>query len=91
MVKIKWTKEAENDLDDIMAYISISTFQYAQTFFKNVYKSVGNLALYEFDQSWPVVETWLGGYAILGRFMMKEESRSRAMRLAISYGIPIDK
>jgi len=46
MVKVEWTEEAENDLDDIMAYISKTSFQYAQTFFKNVHESVENLAIF---------------------------------------------
>ncbi len=43
MVQIEWAEEAENDLNDIMAYISKSSFQYARTFFKNVHKSIESL------------------------------------------------
>jgi len=46
MVEIKWTKEAENDLDDIMAYISKTSFQYARSFFKNVHKTIDNLTTF---------------------------------------------
>ncbi len=40
MVQIEWTEEAENDLDDIIAYISKSSFQYARSFFENVHESL---------------------------------------------------
>ncbi len=46
MVKIEWTDEAENDLDDIMAYISKTSFQYARSFFKNVHKAITNLTFF---------------------------------------------
>lgn len=34
MVQIEWTEEAENDLDDIIAYISKSSLQYAKLFLR---------------------------------------------------------
>ena len=43
MVEIEWTKEAENDLDDVMAYISKTSIQYARTFYENVHNSIENL------------------------------------------------
>lgn len=43
MVQIEWTEEAENDLNAIISYISQSSFQYARTFFDNVYEAVENL------------------------------------------------
>ena len=46
MVQIEWTEEAENDLDDIMAYISKSSLQYARSFFENVHESIENLKLF---------------------------------------------
>jgi len=46
MVQIKWTEEAENDLDDIIAYISKSSMQYAKTFFENVHEAIENLRLF---------------------------------------------
>ena len=46
MVKVEWTEEAENDLDDIMAYISKTSFQYARSFFGNVQKSIDYLKMF---------------------------------------------
>ena len=46
MVQIKWTEEAENDLDDIIAYISKSSMQYTKTFFENVHEAIENLRLF---------------------------------------------
>lgn len=43
MVQIEWTDEAEDDLDNILNYISKSSPQYAKTFFENVYDAVENL------------------------------------------------
>ncbi len=43
MVQIKWSEEAENDLDDIMAYISKSSLQYARSFFESVHEAIENL------------------------------------------------
>lgn len=43
MVQIEWTKEAEDDLDAIINYISKSSLQYAKTFFENVYEVIGDL------------------------------------------------
>ena len=40
MVQIEWTEEAENDLDDIIAYISKSSQQYAKTLFENIIESI---------------------------------------------------
>ena len=40
MVQIEWTEEAENDLDDIIAYISKSSQQYAKTLFENINESI---------------------------------------------------
>ncbi len=40
MVQIEWTEEAENDLDDIIAYILKSSLQYAKTLFENIIESI---------------------------------------------------
>lgn len=40
MVQIEWTEEAENDLDDIITYISKSSLQYAKTLFENIHESI---------------------------------------------------
>ncbi len=36
MVQIEWSEEAEEDLDDILSYLSKSTSQYANSFFERV-------------------------------------------------------
>ncbi|MBY9005981.1 MAG: type II toxin-antitoxin system RelE/ParE family toxin [Candidatus Lokiarchaeota archaeon] len=46
MVQIEWTEEAENDLDDIIAYISKSSLQYTKSFFKSIHESLENLKLF---------------------------------------------
>ena len=46
MVQIEWIEEAENDLNDIIAYISKSSFNYAKTFFESVHESIENLKLF---------------------------------------------
>lgn len=46
MVQIEWTKDAETDLDDILAYISKSSSQYARTFYESVHESIDNLKLF---------------------------------------------
>lgn len=46
MVQIKWTDEAENDLDAILAYISKSSNQYARIFFENVHEIIDNSHIY---------------------------------------------
>ena len=46
MVQIEWTEEAETDLDDILAYISKSSSQYARTFYESVQESIENLKLF---------------------------------------------
>ena len=46
MVQIEWTQEAETDLDDILAYISKSSSQYARTFYESVQESIENLKLF---------------------------------------------
>lgn len=46
MVEIEWSKEAEDDLNDIMAYISKSSVQYARSFFENVQNSIETLKLF---------------------------------------------
>ena len=46
MVQIKWSEEAENDLDDIMAYISKRYLQNARSFFENVHEAIKNLKLF---------------------------------------------
>ena len=43
MVEIEWLEEAEDDLNDIMAYISNNSFQYARSFFENVHNFIENL------------------------------------------------
>jgi addiction module RelE/StbE family toxin len=43
MVQIIWSEEAENDLDDIIAYISKSSLQYAHSFYENVHEAIDNL------------------------------------------------
>ena len=46
MVQIVWTAATEEDLDAILAYISKSSFQYAKTFFDNVYEAIENLKFF---------------------------------------------
>ena len=46
MVQIEWTEEAETDFDDILAYISKSSSQYARTFYEGVHESIDNLKLF---------------------------------------------
>jgi len=40
MVQIEWSKESEEDLDDILSYLSKSSFQYANSFFERVHEAV---------------------------------------------------
>ncbi len=46
MVLIEWTVDAETDLDDILAYISKSSSQYARTFYESVHESIDKLKLF---------------------------------------------
>jgi addiction module RelE/StbE family toxin len=46
MVEIEWTEQAENDLDIIMAYISKSSIQYANTFFENLTEIIEDLKIF---------------------------------------------
>ena len=80
MVQIKWTEEAENDLDGIMAYISKSSLQYAKTFFENVHDTIENLKLFpKIRRMVPESknpedrELILQKYRIIYRFIEKEE------------------
>lgn len=80
MVQIEWTEEAENDLDDIMAYISKSSFQYARSFFENVHESVENLRFFpKMGKRVPesknpkTRELILQKYRIIYRFIEEEE------------------
>ncbi|MBN2154865.1 MAG: type II toxin-antitoxin system RelE/ParE family toxin [Candidatus Lokiarchaeota archaeon] len=43
MVSIEWTKDAEFDFDQILAYLSNASSQYASNFFEKVFDSVLNL------------------------------------------------
>jgi len=43
MVKIKWTKHALEELDDIANYISIDSPKYAQILVKQIYEMVSHL------------------------------------------------
>ena len=43
MVKIKWTKHALEELDDIANYISIDSPKYAQIVVKQIYEMVSHL------------------------------------------------
>ena len=80
MVQIEWTEEAENDLDDIMAYISKSSLQYARTLFENIHESIENLRLFpKMGRKVPESknpedrELILQKYRIIYRFIEKEE------------------
>jgi len=80
MVQIEWTEEAENDLDDIMAYISKSSLQYARSFFENVHESIENLKLFpKMGRRVPESknledrELILQKYRIIYRFIEQEE------------------
>ena len=43
MVQIEWTEEAEEDLDDILSYLSKSSPQYANSFFERVNEAIENI------------------------------------------------
>jgi len=40
MVQIEWSEESEEDLDDILSYLSKSSSQYANSFFERVHEAV---------------------------------------------------
>ena len=40
MVQIEWSEEAEEDLDDILFYLSKSSSQYANSFFDRVHEAI---------------------------------------------------
>lgn len=40
MVQIEWSEESEEDLDDILSYLSKSSYQYANSFFERVHEAV---------------------------------------------------
>ena len=40
MVQIEWSEEAEEDLDDIISYLSKSSSQYANSFFERVQEAI---------------------------------------------------
>ena len=80
MVQIKWSEEAENDLDDIMAYISKSSLQYARSFFESVHEAIENLKLFpKMGRRVPESknpkdrELFLLKYRIIYRFIEEEE------------------
>jgi len=43
MVQIEWSEEAEEDLDDILSYLSKSSSQYANSFFERVHEAIENV------------------------------------------------
>ena len=80
MVQIKWSEEAENDLDDIIAYISKSSLQYARSFFESVHEAIENLKLFpQMGRRVPESknpedrELFLLKYRIIYRFVEEEE------------------
>lgn len=73
-------EEAENDLDDIMAYISKSSLQYARSFFENVHEAIENLKLFpqiggrvQESKNPEDRELFLLKYRIISRFIEEEE------------------
>jgi hypothetical protein len=44
MVQIEWSEEAEDDLDDILSYLSKSSIQYAESFFQGINEAIENIA-----------------------------------------------
>ena len=40
MVQIEWSEEAEEDLDDILSYLSKSSSQYANSFFERIHEAI---------------------------------------------------
>ena len=80
MVQIEWTENAETDLDDIIAYISKSSYQYANTFFESVHESIDNLKLFpKMGRRVPESknpedrELFLQKYRIIYRFIEEED------------------
>ena len=43
MVQIEWSEESEEDLDDIISYLSKSSSQYAYSFFERVNEAIENI------------------------------------------------
>ncbi|TFF85470.1 MAG: type II toxin-antitoxin system RelE/ParE family toxin [Promethearchaeota archaeon] len=43
MVQIEWSEEAEEDLDDILSYLSKTSSQYANSFFERIYSAIENI------------------------------------------------
>ncbi len=43
MVQIEWSEEAEEDLDDIISYLTKSSSQYANSFFERVHEAIENI------------------------------------------------
>lgn len=80
MVQIKWSEEVENDSDDIMAYISKSSLQYARSFFENLHEAIENLKLFpKMGRRVPESknpeyrELFLLKYRVVYRFIEEEE------------------
>ena len=43
MVQIEWSEEAEEDLDDILSYLTKSSSQYANSFFERIHEALENI------------------------------------------------
>ena len=43
MVQIEWSEESEEDLDDIISYLTKSSSQYANSFFERVHEVIENI------------------------------------------------
>jgi len=40
MVQIEWSEEAEEDLDELLSYLSKSSSQYANSFFERIHEAL---------------------------------------------------
>lgn len=78
MVEIEWSDESKEDLDDIMAYFTKSSPQYANSFFERIHEALENIRIFP-KMGRRVPESWnpqdreliIQKYRLIYRFLEK--------------------